>query len=232
MYGKPQKIDGAYPVTRAEAVYVSNTTPLSDVLTLTGKTIVTHGDSITWGTGGTPYPALLGDKWSMTVVNTAVPGSTLCASTPITYDGDADYITFWAGINDFMAAEPPDLGDMDSERVRGSTVYGSLHYICRSLIEAHPAARILFMTPMRIVYGGFDESNQTNAKGNTLEDYARAIHDVCGYYGIPVLDLLNESGICPYIDAHKTAFMPDGLHPSTAGYMRLLPKIERFLLGS
>lgn len=231
MYGKPKKIDGAYPVTRAEAVYVADTTTLADVMPLYGKAWLALGDSITWGSGGTPYPVLLGDRWGMEVINKAVPGTTLCSTTPITYDGDVDYITFWAGINDFKADAPPELGDMTSERVRGQTLYGSLHYICRSLIEAHPAAKILFMTPMRIVYKDFGESRQANAKGNTLEDYARAIHEVCGYYGIHVLDTLRESNICPYIPAQKSAFMPDGLHPSTAGYLRMLPVIERALLG-
>lgn len=38
-----------------------------------------------------------------------------------------------------------------------------------------------------------------NSKGSTLGDFVKAIKDVCGYYGVKVIDLFNECPINPII---------------------------------
>lgn len=84
---------------------------------------------------------------------------------------------------------------------------------------------IVFFTPIKRVvyhYDQWDENKtpihdsggikmayyDTNAYGKTLGDYANAIKEVCGYYGIPVLDLYNECLINPLIDSIKTSYFP------------------------
>lgn len=85
--------------------------------------------------------------------------------------------------------------------------------------------QIVFFTPIKRVvykYDRWDDDKkpipdsgavdfayyQTNECGKTLEDYANAIKEVCGYYGIPVLDLFNECLINPLVDSIKTGYFP------------------------
>lgn len=232
MEGTIKKINGAYPVTRAEAVYLGDGYTLADFLPLYGKSWVTLGDSITAGNGGTPYQVQIGEKWSMAITNLGQSGAMVTPVNGIPIDcPDADFITFWGGINDFKASSGVTLGDMSSPKTRGDTFYGALHYICRTLIEAHPTAKIGFITPMRCVYHEIDEDHQANGRGETLEQYVKAVKEVCAYYGIPVLDMYSENNMSPYITATKTAYYTDGLHPNTAGYARIANRIEKFLMA-
>lgn len=223
-----------FPVTLAKAVYISKKTPLDDYLNLRGKTWTAIGDSITAGNGGTPYQTVIGDKWDMKVTTLGYSGATVSGTTGvISLNGIADktdYITFWGGVNDFKSGAVT-LGDMSSDKSNRNTFYGALHYICRLLIKTYPNAKIGFITPMKFVFEGFDETNQTNSKGETLEQYVNAIKEVCGYYGIPVLDLYNENNMNPYITEIKNAYYADGLHPNSKGYIRLSNKIEKFLIS-
>lgn len=235
MQGSIKKIDGAYPVTVADAVYISPTATMKDVFPILGKRWVAMGDSITDGNAGTPYPTIIGEKWGMTVNNIASSGKWLSTyngmeGIPINC-GETDYITFWGGINDFKGSDAVPLGTMEDAPARDTTFYGALHYICRTLIAAHPKAKIGFITPMRCVFKEFDEENQTNANGNTLDQFADAMIEVCGYYGIPVLDMFRENNMSPYISAINSRYYADGLHPNSEGYVRLSNRIERFMMG-
>lgn len=64
-----------------------------------------------------------------------------------------------------------------------------------------------------------------------LLDYVNAIIQVAGYYGIPVLDLYNKSGLYPYpyTGACAKTLMPDGLHPNEAGHEIIARMLTRLL---
>lgn len=229
IYGVIRRLEGTYPITVGKAVYVAPRTSLGDLLPLADATLVTFGDSIVHGSSGTPLGTMLGQRWNMAVTNYGVPGSTISGAMPFDHEGMADYITVWGGVNDFANAVP--LGDMNSERVRGQTFYGSLHWACRKLLAEHPSAKITFFTPMQMSTEAYNESNLTNSNGDTLAAFADAVIEVCAYYSIPVLDLYRTGGICPTIAEQKSAFTSDGIHPTTAGYERLLHKVEWHMLG-
>lgn len=71
---------------------------------------------------------------------------------------------------------------------------------------------------------------ERNAAGLVQADYAIALRDVAGWYGLPVLDLFAESGMTALTVAHKPRLMPDGPHFSPAGYERLVRRIASELL--
>lgn len=71
---------------------------------------------------------------------------------------------------------------------------------------------------------------ERNAAGLVQTDYAIALRDVAGWYGLPVIDLFDESGMSALTAAHKPRLMPDGLHFSPAGYERLVRRIASELL--
>ena len=83
-----------------------------------------------------------------------------------------------------------------------------------------PTATIVFLRPIPRA-GMFDETTGAplaDADGNTFPMFTQAINDVCGQYGIPVIDLFNGTSIRPWVEDNKTAFIPDGLHPTVAGH--------------
>lgn len=67
-----------------------------------------------------------------------------------------------------------------------------------------------------------------NSKGSTLGDFVKAIKDVCGYYGVKVIDLFNECPINPIIQSHLQNLIPDGTHPTPRGH----ELIARYVAGA
>lgn len=77
---------------------------------------------------------------------------------------------------------------------------------------------------------GLPAFNERNAAGLVQADYASALRDVAGWYGLPVIDLFDESGMTALTAAHKPRLMPDGPHFSLAGFERLVRRIASELL--
>ena len=91
-----------------------------------------------------------------------------------------------------------------------------------SLIERFPTAVIVFMTPLHRAC----EYLEGKAP---LKDYVAIIREVAEFYGIPVMDLYATGGMQPQLEAHKKAFVPDGLHPNVAGAARIADRLGYFL---
>ncbi len=62
-----------------------------------------------------------------------------------------------------------------------------------------------------------------------LSGYVSIIKEVAGYYGLPVLDLFNMSGMQPKVEIIKKEYMPDGLHPSDKGARKIAERLYGFL---
>ena len=87
------------------------------------------------------------------------------------------------------------------------------------------------MTPLHRVSED-DEVNEIGLKHEVLlSGYVDIIKEVAGYYGLPVLDLFNTSGIQPKVDIIRETYMPDGLHPSDAGAEKIAKRLYNFLLS-
>lgn len=142
-------------------------------------------------------------------------------------DPESDIIIVWGGINDCNHALP--LGDITS--YSPETFYGALNLIADGLQKKYPLADILFITPMKANgFKGYRHWGTKSESGVNLLDYRQAILDVCQNHSIMVLDLFNESGITPDIPEIKERLLPDGLHPSKEGYLRIARKIANVLL--
>ena len=135
---------------------------------------------------------------------------------------DADLVLVFGGTNDYGHGDAP-FGDF-SDRTN-DTYVGACHFLFSELIKKYPAARIVVMTPCQRTGG----NNPSAANGRPLIDYVDAMAEVAAYYSLPVLDLYRKGGICPDIEAHRAAFMPDGLHPNDAGAYRLAETMAAFL---
>lgn len=131
------------------------------------------------------------------------------------------------GIND--CSHHLHLGDISS--TDPETFYGALNLLTTGLQRKFPLADILFITPMKADgFKGYRNWNTKSESGVSLIDYRQAILDVCQNHSILVLDLFSESGITPDIPEIKDLLLPDGLHPSKEGYLRIARKIANVLM--
>ena len=151
--------------------------------------------------------------------------------------GVHDIYILWASTNDFVGEEEcgswkdyTELDGFDTSRL--DTQCGGINYCVRKLREKNPQARILFFTSLRFFrresgYNPF--STDANSTGKTFADYVKAQIECCRYHGIPVLDQFSEQDV----DIHnfQDFFLPDSLHMSEAGYLRIAPVQASFIAG-
>ncbi|MED4052932.1 SGNH/GDSL hydrolase family protein [Niallia taxi] len=147
-------------------------------------------------------------------------------------DFTADIITVFGGTNDWGNIPAKPLGQFGD--TVNTTVYGAIEDIINTVLTNAPLARLAFITPLQrnftnssttTVHGWSGDT--TNELGYKLEDVVNAIKEVCGKYGIPVLDLYHTSGITKYNLPQMTR---DGLHPNTdIGMVRIGKQIAAFL---
>ena len=203
------------------------------------KTINCLGDSITsdYSDDNSSWVEMLHRALPVKKINTyGIAGTTVAddgirndcfAKRFLDMDKTADVIIVFGGINDFNRSIL--LGDISSSRI--TEFYGALKVVCRGLIEMYPEADIFFITPMHAFgFKDYPHWNTKNEAGKILKDYRNAIIDVCEYYNIPVLDLYSVSGITPDVPENKEIMLPDGLHPSKNGRIKIARKIINFLL--
>ena len=208
--------------------------------------VVFVGDSITYGSGTTKtYHAYLREMIGFrSVMAMGVAGSCIsqrsdygAANSPLVnrYQNipDADLIVIFMGTNDYGHETP--LGT-PSDTTDGS-FYGALDTVISGIRQAHPNSQLVAVTPLhrygfgtsKITGKAFTYDHLPNGRGHTLGDYVSAIRTVCGRYAVPVIDLYSISGLDPSDPAHKSAYMPDGLHPNAAGHEKVAEIIKRHL---
>lgn len=150
------------------------------------------GTSITMGGNyTTPLEEMLGAVLQnlgsgSATLSSAGPGDGDITVALADIDDDADLITVEAGINDARMEVP--LGTM-ADTSAAVSFYGALHNACTVLALYHPGADIVFITPYGNTDTGFTlKWNVPNGNGDTLEDFRRAIRQVCGLFGVGVID--------------------------------------------
>ncbi len=208
---------------------------------LQGKKICFLGDSITEGVGTSApdktFWNILGRETGATVLGYGISGTRIARQhhpeePPARHDRhfetrvegmepDVDIVVVFGGTNDFGHGDAPmgEMGDRDD-----STFYGACHSLALSLMEKYPHATIVFLTAL---YRS-DEGNVPAGK-QPLEDYRRAIREVAGYYGLPVLPLELVTGMQPAVSMLQERYMPDGLHPNDAGHEVMAQRLRGFL---
>jgi lysophospholipase L1-like esterase len=134
-------------------------------------------------------------------------------------DNTADIITIFAGTNDY--GNPPYMPLGTILDTVNTTFYGAYNYIIQNCISRNPNAKIAIFTPLQRVSG-----EDKNTQNLILEDYANACIEIGKKYAIPVLDLFHTSNINKY---NASTLLKDGLHPTTAGYIRIAKQVASFL---
>ena len=131
-------------------------------------------------------------------------------------DDDADLVIIAAGTNDCNYSWTP-FGDF-TDRTK-NTFQGAMHLLCEGLIKKYPGKMILFMTPIKRAQD-MPTPESTNSYGKTQKDYADAIKAICGYWGLPVLDMYNECWLNPFIAEIATEYFDSvKTHPTAEGQL-------------
>ena len=201
------------------------------------KKIACLGDSITEGVNanGWQWHRYI-DKWcknngtETTIVNLGIGGTSVCTSSYVTdtlkpfvnriatIPVDADVAIIFGGTNDWgNNATLGTISDTGTE-----TFYGAYKYMLEWLAVNRPNTKVLTVTPLKRYFRGggttwHNAQTTPNNKGQLLQDYVRAVKEVSNMYGIPCVDLHNESGLNPEIEVVRNKFIPDGLHPNEVG---------------
>lgn len=131
-------------------------------------------------------------------------------------DPDADIVVVFGGTNDHGHGDAP-IG-IESDRTP-DTFIGACHSLFYSILERFPRSKIVILTPLH-------RAEETRADGVYLEDYVNLIRKIAPQYGLPILDLYEESAICP---ATLKDLTTDGLHPNDEGHAILAREIGEFL---
>ncbi len=176
-------------ITKAESEQVSE-----EKFNLEGKTLLSLGDGVSKeSTYQEKVKAILKLK---DTINSSDNG--LAMGSMIKYinkDGlkNTDIIIIMAGTNDYTTGRA--LGTIaDGETVE--TFYGDVQKVISEIKKAKPEVQLVFLTPLKHGYiEGQPSYPDKNNIGIGLEDYVKAIKEVCEKNSVPLIDLFNKSGI-------------------------------------
>lgn len=177
--------------------------------------------------GETNYLEWIADRTGLILVNYARAGSTLTAATA---DYSAEPNNQIARVDampddlDMVYVQPGANDDNNSlalgtfSDTDATTFYGALHVLCDRLLTRYAEIPIGIATPQ---YSG-DQAAQ-------VSPYHTATKEVCGYYGLPVVDLKAEGQTPYHYAAFKADYCVDNLHLNAAGNLILSRRVEAFL---
>ncbi|SDC07060.1 Lysophospholipase L1 [Sphingomonas sp. YR710] len=198
----------------------------------TGKNWAALGTSVTiFGAYTQPLAAMLG----ATLNNLAVGGGSLSTSATSDPGGiyaqisniplDADLVTFEAGMIDFRTNAT--LGALYDTSIE--TFYGAIYRSIADTLAANARRTIIFLTPFGTTSSNFvGQWDTQNENGDRLEQFVAAIHEVCAWCGVAVIDAGQSAGIGGLT---SSVYLADGVHLNPAGGLKLAHYIYDQLIG-
>ena len=210
-----------------KVIYQENTLKIVDDVAVDGeypfanKTIVLFGDSISVNTASSAYESKMKLK-------------TKCNNIIRVGQGGQSFAGDLSGFGSQINARNPDLviihvtndhrnneviGDLNSP-IAGGTTVGGLRKILTEIIAYNKNVKIILCTPLTAGgASGLPASDQTNAQGKFMVDYAEAMIRVARVYGVALVDLASECGFRPRVEETTgRVYTDDGVHPISVGY--------------
>lgn len=195
-----------------------------------GKSIACLGDSTTYGDGaGGPsgsWTSYLADMCGFATVENYGRNGTCYATRAGATDSfcervstlpEADVYTVMGGINDFnyniKLGSPGDTAH--------NTFYGAVDYVISYLLTNHPNAIVVMMVSLPYNSSKYNSHDRRNPENNSFQDFMDAIEYTAKKYSCPLIPLGYECTYSPFIDAQKSAYTSDGMHPNSHGYERI-----------
>lgn len=197
-------------------------TIVNKAVSIYGKTVALFGDSIAAGvssgstdSGFISWANLFKQRLNLTLSNKAVSGKTITndnsdsnsiSAKVLNYSGTDEIIIIAGGTNDYNQGKT--IGTITDNTT--ATFYGALNLMAAHL-KTLAAELVVFITPINCtVY-------YQNAVA-TLDDYRKAIQDVCRLNGFSVIEGA-DFGFPKYSGTMQNLLTYDGLHPTQVGHV-------------
>ena len=138
-----------------------------------------------------------------------------------------DFIVLHGGTNDGMDSAP--IGEMsDSYRVEDfdtDTFAGGLEELFYYARRYNPNANICYIINFKIEATGWGPLMTVPG----MAPYYALAKQICKKWNIPYLDLFSDTEFCKAFRHTDKKLVPDGVHPSSAGYDIIYPYIAEFM---
>lgn len=147
-----------------------------------------------------------------------------------------DLVIVFGGINDYI--QNIQMGESGQDK--DTYFKPAVDYFFEYLVKNFTQARLVVLSPLRTYNIWKNTAGGSQATGHYQTEYADYIREVAKKYCLPVLNLTEESGFCPFVSefGDKWTFIPsgytsaDGTHPNAEYQERYLaPMIKGFLSG-
>ena len=220
---------------------------------------ITYGQNASPSTNR--YSTLFCTKEECTEVNLGVSGTCIAANTSngmnaqrfitratSTNLSTCDIIFVWGGTNDF-SYDIKAIGEHFVEQTITGAEYigikklippsdtetfaGALHELILQIRNVAPNAQIYFIQPLN--RGRYNTTRPTSAEsnvnGNYLEEFRKAIKDICTFYAIKVVEMNTMLGQDWQFDetGTRSSYSADGLHPNNAGHKRIAELLAQWV---
>lgn len=209
-----------------------------------GKKVLVIGDSISTDYYGnyTKWVTVLKNQgyFPADTQNDSIHGTGFVA----TYDGDDRFVTrlagvedkdtydlvvIFGGINDAISSKP--MGEKGGDKE--TEFKPAVDYFFDYLVNNFTQARIVVLSPL------LTKATGVNSAGHRYVEYIDYVKAVAKHYCLPVLNLTEESGFCPFVESFRDMWTydkngewetGDGVHPNAEYEEKYLaPMIKNFL---
>lgn len=149
---------------------------------------------------------------------------------------DYDMVIVFGGINDYI--QNVEMGGETGKTNTAVYFKPAVDWFFSYLVKNFTQARIVVLSPLRTYNVYKNTAGGSQATGHYQTEYADYIRQVAKSYCLPVLNLTEESGFCPFVDEFKAKWTlvpngytsADGVHPNAAYNEKYLaPMIREFL---
>lgn len=147
-----------------------------------------------------------------------------------------DLVIVFGGINDYI--QSIQMGESGQDK--DTYFKPAVDYFFEYLVKNFTQARLVVLSPLRTHNIWKNTAGGSQTTGHYQTEYADYIREVAKKYCLPVLNLTEESGFCPFVDEFKNKWTlipsgytsADGVHPNAAYQEKYLaPMIKGFLSG-
>lgn len=214
---------------------------------LEGKSVLTFGDSVMYGAGGTvgAFAKMIADKNNMSLTNKAKSGYTICVSvdypnrgsilkeveTSIANNDTADYILIEGGFNDVFVKSKCPLGIISADYTTfdNATFSGALESLFKQVLVKWYDKKILFILGHQLYRSLNDTTTPFDYWVKNQNTYWDRAIDICKKWNVPFLDM-RLSGFIPLTDTLLATYFAESnqsTHPNDLGYKLIyVDKVE------
>lgn len=194
---------------------------------LLGKKLLVLGDSIITGNevGGNGIGERIKNLNEMTLIKRSLGGATMAVvsgstnnivnqvNNSISNNDNPDYIIFNGLTNDIGSPGTIQLGTITNgfnASLDTSTFSGAMEYVLKSLINAYPSAKILYLRP----------HNMSSRNSQKQIDFGNRALEIIKKYSKRYIDLYNDGGLNTNITTLRNLYTvnSDGTHYNDDGY--------------